>query len=318
MKNFSTLLMALTIVAGCGDVESPYRVVGELASDRVEITPESNEPITSIAVSEGETLRAGQVLLEQDRRRAAARLAEANAALRQANARLDELVRGPREEQIDAARANVEGANQELEFRRTELDRTREVHTRGLASPDALDRAQVALDMAQANLKLRLAQLEELLAGTTVEELAQAEQAAAQAASRRQAAEVDLDRHTLRSPVDGVADARLFEVGERPNPGQPVMVVLGGQQAYARVYVPEAVRVHVKAGTEARIHVDGLDTPLAGRVRWVSSDAAFTPYYALTERDRSRLSYVAKIDFTEQRDRLPDGIPVEVEFLVEQ
>ena len=318
MKNFSTLLMALTIVAGCGDVESPYRVVGELASDRVEITPESNEPITSIAVSEGETLRAGQVLLEQDRRRAAARLAEANAALRQANARLDELVRGPREEQIDAARANVEGANQELEFRQAELDRTREVHTRGLASPDALDRAQVALDMAQANLKLRLAQLEELLAGTTVEELAQAEQAAAQAAARRQAAEVDLDRHTLRSPVDGVADARLFEVGERPNPGQPVMVVLGGQQAYARVYVPEAVRVHVKAGTEARIHVDGLDTPLAGRVRWVSSDAAFTPYYALTERDRSRLSYVAKIDFTEQRDRLPDGIPVEVEFLVEQ
>ena len=318
MKNFSTLLMALTIVAGCGDVESPYRVVGELASDRVEITPESNEPITSIAVSEGETLRAGQVLLEQDRRRAAARLAEANAALRQANARLDELVRGPREEQIDAARANVEGANQELEFRQAELDRTREVHTRGLASPDALDRAQVALDMAQANLKLRLAQLEELLAGTTVEERAQAEQAAAQAAARRQAAEVDLDRHTLRSPVDGVADARLFEVGERPNPGQPVMVVLGGQQAYARVYVPEAVRVHVKAGTEARIHVDGLDTPLAGRVRWVSSDAAFTPYYALTERDRSRLSYVAKIDFTEQRDRLPDGIPVEVEFLVEQ
>jgi HlyD family secretion protein len=318
MKTSSMLLMALTIVAGCGDGESPYRVVGELASDRVEITSESNEPITSIAVTEGETLRAGQVLIEQDPRRASARLAEAEASLRQANARLDELVRGPRKEQIDAARANVEGASQELEFRQTELDRTREVHARGLASPDALDRAQASLDNAQANLKLRLAQLEELLTGTTVEELAQAEQAVQQAAARRDAANVDLERHTLRSPVDGLADARLFELGERPNPGQPVMVVLGGQQAYARVYVPEAVRVHVKAGTEARVHVDGLDAPLAGRVRWVSSDAAFTPYYALTERDRSRLSYVAKVDITEQRDRLPDGVPVEVEFLVER
>jgi HlyD family secretion protein len=318
MKTSSMLLMALTIVAGCGDGESPYRVVGELASDRVEITSESNEPITSIAVTEGETLRAGQVLIEQDPRRASARLAEAEAALRQANARLDELVRGPRKEQIDAARANVEGASQELEFRQTELDRTREVHARGLASPDALDRAQATLDNAQANLKLRLAQLEELLTGTTVEELAQAEQAVQQSAARRDAAKVDLERHTLRSPVDGLADARLFELGERPNPGQPVMVVLGGQQAYARVYVPEAVRVHVKAGTEARVHVDGLDAPLAGRVRWVSSDAAFTPYYALTERDRSRLSYVAKVDITEQRDRLPDGVPVEVEFLVER
>lgn len=317
MKNFSALVMALTIIAGCGDAESPFRVVGELASDRIEITSESNEPITSIAVAEGDALQAGQVLVEQDGRRAAARLAEADAALRQAKARLDELLRGPRNERIDAARASMEGANQELEFRQAELDRTREVHARGLASPDALDRAQVALDAAQANLKLRLAQLEELLTGTTIEELAQAEQAVLQAAARRDAAEVDLKRHTLRSPVDGIADARLFEVGERPNPGQPIMVVLGGRQAYARVYVPEALRVRVNPGTEARVYVDGLDTPLAGRVRWVSSDAAFTPYYALTERDRSRLSYVAKVDFTEQRDRLPDGVPVEVEFLVE-
>jgi HlyD family secretion protein len=79
--------------------------------------------------------------------------------------------------------------------------------------------------------------------------------------------------------------------------------------------VPEQLRVSVTAGTAAVIHVDGLSAPIRGRVRWVSNDAAFTPYYALTERDRSRLSYSAKIDITEQRDRLPDGVPVEVEFL---
>jgi len=50
-------------------------------------------------------------------------------------------------------------------------------------------------------------------------------------------------------------------------------------------------------------------------VRWIASDPAFTPYYALTERDRGRLSYVAKVDITEQYERLPDGVPVEVEFL---
>jgi HlyD family secretion protein len=76
--------------------------------------------------------------------------------------------------------------------------------------------------------------------------------------------------------------------------------------------------VHVNAGTEAEIHVDGLEAPLSGRVRWVSSEAAFTPYFALTERDRSRLSYVAKVDILEQRERLPDGVPVEVEFLAGQ
>jgi HlyD family secretion protein len=266
---------------------------------------------------EGESVEAGQVLIEQDARRAAARLTEAEAVLGQVQARLDELVRGPRKEQIEGARANVEGATQELQFRQAEFDRTRDVHARGLTSPEALDRARAALDAAQAALKLRRAQLEELLNGTTFEELAQAEKAVQQAAARRDAARVDLERHTLRSPVNGIADARLFELGERPNPGQPVFIVLGGQQTYARVFVPETVRVEVSAGTAARIHVDGLAEPLAGRVRWVSSDAAFTPYFALTERDRSRLTYMAKVDITEAHSRLPDGIPVEVELLVD-
>jgi HlyD family secretion protein len=226
-------------------------------------------------------------------------------------------VRGPRSEQITAARANVEGATQEFEFRQSELTRVKEVHARGLASPDLLDRARAALDAAEANLKLRLAQLEERLAGTTIEELAQAEQAVKQAAARRDNALVDVERHTLRAPVDGIVDSRLFELGERPAPGQPMVVMLSGAQPYARVYVPEPLRVRIAPGTRALIYIDGLDQAVDGHVRWVSSEAAFTPYYALTERDRGRLSYVAKIDIGETRQRLPDGVPVNVEFLID-
>ncbi len=317
MRTGITMLAGVFALAGCSNYEDPNRVVGELTSDRYELTAEVSEPVTSIDVAEGEWVTAGQILLSQDDTRARARLAEATAALAQQQARLDELVRGPRAEQIAAARANVEGATQELEFRQTEIKRIEEVHARGLASADMLDRAAAALDAAQASLKLRLAQLEELLAGTTIEELAQAEQAVAQLAARRDAVRVDLDRHTTRAPVDGIADSRLFEAGERPAPGQPLIIVLGGKQPYARVFIPESIRVRVTAGTAAVIHVDGLDEPVEGRVRWVSSESAFTPYYALTERDRGRLSYVAKVDITTQRDRLPDGVPVEVELLID-
>lgn len=316
MKTTPTLLLVLAALAACSPDEHPNRVVGELASDRHELSAEFSEPIRAYRVVEGEAVVAGQVLVEQDATRAAASLAAAEAALLQQQARLDELVRGPRTEQISAARASVEGANQELEFRQSEMDRIREIHARGLASPDQLDRARAALDAAKANLKLQRAQLEERLAGTTLEELAQAEQAVKQAAARRDSAVVDLERHTLRAPVDGVADTRLFELGEHPTPGQPVIILLGGSQPYARVFVPEDLRVHVNAGTGALIHVDGLDAPVNGRVRWVSSEAAFTPYYALTERDRGRLSFVAKVDITDDLERLPDGVPVNVDFLI--
>ncbi len=314
MKNTCLLIAVCAALVACSGAENPNVVVGELASDRVELVAESNEPIVAIHVAEGDSVTTGTVLVEQDSRRAAARLAEAEAALAQNQARLDELVRGPRAEQITAARANVEGATQELQFRESEMERTREVHARGLASPDALDRAQAALDGAQANLKLRLAQLEELLTGTTVEELAQAENATRQAAARRDAVAVDLERMALAAPVDGIADTRLFELGERPNPGQPLVIVLAGEQPYARVYVPERLRASVSPGTTATVRVDGIDDPIAGTVRWVASEAAYTPYFALTERDRGRLSYVAKIDLDYSERRLPDGVPVEVEF----
>jgi len=317
MKKSVLVLAAAVTLAACAPPDNASRVVGELASDRIELTAEFTEAVIDIRVAEGESVSAGQVLLRQNDARALTRLAEAEASYLQANARLDELIRGPRSEMIAAAQANVEGAKQELDFRQAEQIRFKEVHQRGLASAEVLDRVNAALDAAQAGLKLRLAQLEELLAGTTLEELSQAEQFVKQTAARRDNAQIDVDRHTLRAPVDGVVDSRLFEAGERPGIGQPVVVMLGGEQPHARVFVPEHMRVRVRAGIKAMIYVDGLEAPIEGRVRWVASEATFTPYYALTERDRGRLSYMAKIDVAKERERLPDGVPVEVEFVLE-
>jgi HlyD family secretion protein len=314
MRHYPLLFVAALFVVACDSAEHGDRIVGELASDRIELTAEVAEPIVEIFVAEGESVTRGQVLMRQDAARANARLAEAEAALGQAQARLDELVRGPRSEQIAAARAAVEGAKDELDFRRSDYARVQDIHEKDLASDELLDRAKAALDGAISNDKFLRAQLQELLTGTTVEELAQAENAVKQAAARRDLLAVDLARHDITAPVDGIADSRLFELGERPNPGQAVMIVLAGDQVYARVYVPEQFRVHVTPGRDATIHVDGLAEAIPGRVRWVASEAAFTPYFALTERDRGHLTYLAKIDLVESRERLPDGVPVEVDL----
>jgi HlyD family secretion protein len=120
MNTRRALLLLATMIAlgACESSTDENRVVGELASDRIELTAEVSEPVAEILVAEGEYVTAGQVLMRQNAARAQARLAEAEAALGQAQARLDELVRGPRSEQISAARANVEGAKDELSFRR--------------------------------------------------------------------------------------------------------------------------------------------------------------------------------------------------------
>ena len=310
----AALAACALMFAACGDAEEDNVIVGELTSDRIELTAEAAEPITEILVAEGESVTAGQLLMRQDASRANARLAEAEAAVEQAQARLDELVRGPRSELISAARATVAGAEDELAFRQSDYTRVQEVHARKLASPELLDQAKAALDAAEASLEFSRAQLQERLSGTTVEELAQAEAAVKQAAARRDQLAVDVSRHEIRAPVEGIVDSRLFELGEKPTPGQVLMIVLPGTQAYARVYVPERMRARVAPGVEASVRIDGFEQTVGGRVRWVSSEAAFTPYFALTERDRGHLTYLAKVDITDARDRLPDGLPVEVEL----
>jgi HlyD family secretion protein len=307
-------LLAAVLGSACSaDSEGPT-IVGELASDRVELTAEAGEPILEILVAEGEQVAAGQVLIRQDASRANARLAEAEAAILQLQARLDELLRGPRSEQIAAARANVAGATQELAFRQSEFLRAKEIHDRQLASAETLDTAKAALDAAKANDDLRRAQLQELLSGTTVEELAQAEQALAQASARRDLLAVDVARHQTIAPVAGLVDSRLFEVGERPSPGQVMLILLPGEQPHARVYIPEEQRLSVRVGDTVKINVDGMQGALKGRVRWIANEAMFTPYFALTERDRGHLTYAAKIDIESSGDRLPDGVPVSVEL----
>jgi HlyD family secretion protein len=315
IKTISICVASILLVA-CDSPDANRRIVGQLESDRIEITAEVSEPIIERTVIEGQSVVAGTLLIRQDTSRIESRIAEAKASELQARARLDELIRGPRKELIVAARANVQGAKDELAFRETDLERAQQVFERNLASHELRDRAKAARDTAKAELESLEARLEELLTGTTPEELRQAEEAVSQAEARIVSLNIDLERHASVAPVDAVVDSLLFEVGERPASGQPMAILLSGQQPYARVFVSESLRVHVTPGISAKIFVDGLEEPLAGRVRWVASEAAFTPYFALTEHDRGRLSFAAKVDILNADTRLPDGVPVEVELLV--
>jgi HlyD family secretion protein len=73
------------------------------------------------------------------------------------------------------------------------------------------------------------------------------------------------------------------------------------------------LRTRVTPDTRINVRVDGDSRNFSGRVRWVSADASFTPYFALTEHDRSRLSFLAEIDVPEAGN-LPAGVPLQADF----
>lgn len=298
-------------LAACGNGDDA--LLGTLERDRVELVAESQETILEVAVREGDAVKSGQLLVRLDPSSATARLEQARANALAAERRHAELVAGARKEQVSEARAVVAGAATRAATETREFERVEKLVADKLLPDSSLDRQRAARDSAVADERAARDRLAELVAGTRAEVVAQA--AASLAAAEAQVAELALsvERHTVRAPRDGVIDALPYELGERPPRGAPVVVMLADGAPYARVFIPEPRRAAARAGMPATVRIDGSDRDWRAEVRFISAEAAFTPYYALNARDRGRLAFLAEVVLTEgDAATLPTGLPVEV------
>jgi HlyD family secretion protein len=297
------------LLCGCSHDEPP--IVGTVERDRIELTATYAEPIARLHVREGAVVKAGDLLCEQDPDRLEAQQRGAEGERDQLRARLAELVRGPRKELIREAMARVDRLEALRRDAEREQRRLADLKAKGFVSQSQLDSAVATFDAAAASLKEANATLSSLVAGTTAEELDQARSALRAAEARVDELAENRQRLDHVAPMDGTIEAVPYKEGETPPIGAPVVVMLRGGVPYARVYVPEPLRAGIKIGDAVEVRIDGVAAPQRGRVRFVSSDASFTPYYALTRYDRARLAYVAEIDIPDGA-ALPAGVPVEV------
>ncbi|MET0281420.1 MAG: HlyD family efflux transporter periplasmic adaptor subunit [Steroidobacteraceae bacterium] len=300
------------LLAACG--EAPPRALGTLEWDRVTLPAPAAEKIIAIEVREGQPVRAGDVLLRLEDTGSSSQLAAATAQQRRSDAALAELRAGPRGEEVARARATLAAAQAQQVDARAQYSRMAELVKQKLVAQAEVDRTRAAADNADAQVNAARAALLELTHGTRAEQIAQGEAASEAAVAQTSAQRVLFDKLTLVAPRDGVIDSLPYRLGDQAPLGGPLVVMLAGDAPYARVYVPEALRAGVKVGHAVQVHVQGRDEAWAGKVRMVRSDPTFTPYYALTGQDVSRLSYLAEIQLGAEARELPAGLPLWVEL----
>lgn len=306
------LPLALMFAAGCAQHDEDT-LPGTVERDRVELAAEADEFIVALPFAEGAQIKAGDVIVVQDRALSAAELDAARAQLAQAEARVAELRNGPRVTSIRAAAARRDRARAERDDAVRERDRLLGLVKQNLVSRSEADRQMAAANAAEASLHEAESDLRELQEGTREEQLAQAQQAADNLRATLRGLETSSARLEVRAPIAGTLDALPFHVGEKPARGATVAVLLANEAPYARIHVPAPLRAQVQPGTAATLRVDGIDRTYRGQVRFIASEAEFTPYYSLTAADRSRLSFLAEVVFEEAEARsLPSGVPVDV------
>jgi HlyD family secretion protein len=276
----------------------PPQASGLLERERIEIPSRSFERITSLEAEEGDYLSRGDIILRQDDRRALAALTAARADRDGAAARLERLKNGARPEEIRQLKALLTAAEGVLKEREDNLERLQELVQKNFSSQAELDSAESAWKQALGNRDELRARLDLLLAGARREELDEASAVLAAADAALEKARLDLEELTVRAPRDGQLESLPYEEGASPAAGRTLAVMLAGDRPYARVYIPEAWHGRLNSGDSVELMIDGLESPLEGRISRISTDPVFTPYFALNQSDRGRLSYTARIDLT--------------------
>jgi len=237
---------------------APARV--EPVHDPVALAFETTGRIVELDVDEGVAVKAGQVLARLDDRLPKARLAAAEAAVSQADARYRLAVRGPRGEDIAAAKAEADAATAEAEHRANEATRSERLGATGAVASAAVDADDAAARVSRSTATAAAARYQALVKGTRSESIAEAAAALDAARADRDAAKVALDQTLLRAPSDGIVLRRLAEVGALVTtmPPAPVVTMADLSQLEVRAEVDEADVAAISVGKAAYATADAF------------------------------------------------------------
>lgn len=314
MKRIILGTFVITLLTACSK-DDGQQALGTLERDRVTFTATSSEIIRALPIKEGSQVTEGEVLVQLDTKNQEAILARAVAEQAKADAYLLKLTNGERPEDIAAAQARVARAEAQLTEAQKNYQRKAELVRKKLISQSEKDTALAARDSARAELDSSQEEFSKLTAGSRPEDIEQAKAELMAAKADVALQQQKLAELTITATRDGLLDNLPFNLGERVPVNGIVAVIQASRVPYARVYVPATYRVNFVPGKAVQVHVDGVEKPLEGTVRWVATEPSFTPYFALTEEERSRLMYLAEVDLQDSAESLPSGIPAQVDLV---
>jgi HlyD family secretion protein len=265
------------------------------------------------------------------------------ADLRQAEARLSELLAGSRPQEIqhaeaaaneakvqhDLAKADWERAQRlyknddistsQYDQFRTRFESTRAAQQRALdtlslvkegprqeqiaAARAAVDRARAAVRLGEANLIDLKRREEEIVARRA--DIARSE-------AQVKVLDVQIGDRVIYAPTNGVILSKSAEPGEILAAGATVVTLGDIAQPYVRAYVGERDLGRVKLGQKVAVSTDSYPgKEYSGNITFISSQAEFTPKQIQTAEERVKLVYRMKILLPNPNQELKNNMPVD-------
>ena len=239
-------------------VDESYEAVGTVRAKTSSIV--SSKVIGNIVamkVREGDSVHAGQVIVEIDSREARIQTQRSGAGLVEMNNALDEVDRS-----IKVAESNRTAADSNRQLATSTFHRYQQLLNRQSISPQEFDEVRARYDVANAEAESASRMVQSLQAKRR-QALARIDQAKADVAS----SQVYSGYSRIAAPIDGVVVSRQADVGYMAAPGAPLLTIENSSAYRLEAAVQESQINKIHLQDQVRVQIDALgQQELAGIV----------------------------------------------------
>jgi HlyD family secretion protein len=310
------LLVASLAFTGChrnGTANGDLVLSGNVEAVDAQLSFKIAGRVAKRAVSEGDPVKAGQLVAQLDDTEQLQQLAVRRAELAAAEAGLADLVAGSRPQEIAAAEATVRSAEAERQRARLDFARQQELLNRQAIANREFEATQAQLKVADARVTEAEERLKLVQEGPRPEQIQQARARVEQAKAAVTLAETQVANAKLEAPLGGVVLAHHVEPGEFVAPGTPVVTVADTVHVWVRAYVDQTDLGRIRHGQRVAVRCDTFpNKTYEGVIGFIATEAEFTPKTVQTPKERVKLVFRIKVDVTNPNDELKPGMPADV------
>ncbi len=282
-----------------GMVENTLQLVG-IAQPLLSaaISAQTSGQIQNFPVREGTYLKEGELICQLEKNRKIIDKDLALALLKQAQTELAKLKAGSREQEINAAQAEVELRRAAEEKAKLHKKRMKDLFAKGVVPLEQKQNSQLDYEQAKAANVRADADLRLAVEGSRTEDIMIAKAKVEQAEAELEKAEDELKKAGITAPFSGVITQKYKEVGEWTDEGGTLVELINIDRLLIHTYVAERDIGRIKHGQITEVVFDAYPgRTFSGAIRDI-----------IPKADPKSHTFLVKIEVDNRRHKLYAGM----------
>lgn len=307
MTNWTNRIMAIIILltvffVGCGNNSNEGDIWGRADAKEIDINSKISGRVVELLVEEGQHVTKGQIIAKVDARDLNAQSANAQAGIAALEAQTA-LQTGTTQAAVAQAKAALDSAQANLNMALADYERYDQLLQEGAVSRQVYDTYKTKYEVAKASFAQAQQGVEAANYNLKVNDVNMEKTNQAKASLRQ--VNVNLDETIIRAPFDGVITKKYVEVGSMLSTGTPVVAIQDTTDNWVDFKLPETELANYDVDQQVKVEARDGKTVLTGTIKDISQKSEFATRRANSERGYASdiISYNVKVQLDSDKVR---------------